>query len=257
MDQITIEHDGQTLNVPVSAVKLPEGAGFYGATFGDPEGYTPSARFNEEVERRVTGKLSNNSEYVKKADTGTDEFFKGLAKARGITLDANLKPVTQIDAETLGGYKRTWAEEELKPVATENETLRSENETLRRGNVKATTQAVLLSEFKPEAFKPAVPGTPSVFDLVVDRFVQFQDGKPVFVGEGGMPDPDVPAAILKYVGKHAKDLLADKRQHGGGLDGQPGGGGGKTMTTAEYMALMESNPTEASKRLTGGWTVQD
>ena len=231
--------DGNTAVVSADAIALPEGAGFYGADFGDPEGYQRADTFNANVDRRVQSIVSKRDKYVPAEETTSDEFFATLAKRRGIQLDDNLKPVAQIDPEKLSSFKATWAKDELEPLRTEAEALRKQNTSLLRENVTSRTQATLLGELKDDAFKPALPGTPSPFDALLQHFVQFDDeGKAYFqAGADAMPEYEIDKAVLAYVKKHNPDLLADKRQRGGGLDGDPGGGGGKQMNRTQFDAL--------------------
>lgn len=258
MDPIKVTlPDGAAVEVTPDALALPEGYGLYGPDT-PPDGYTRSDRFDAELTRRLDGKLKNGG-YLKAEDAETDDFFAKLARKRGIQLGDDLKPIAQLDPEKLKGYERQWEEDKLKPVATEAERLKAENERLMRANVNATAQAALLDALKPDVFKPPVPGTPSTFDALVQHFVKFDDeGRPYFqAGADGMPEPDVPAAILKYLRKHNADLLLDKRNGSSGLT--PGGdGGAKTITREAFDKLPEAQKHEAVGRIRkGDLTITD
>lgn len=225
--EITVTTDAGEVSVPLDAVRnaLPEGTGFYGGDFGDPEGYERADSFKQKLDKRVTSILKNEG-YVKPEDAYSDDALKKVLRSKGIELGDDMKPVVKLDPETLNRYKSDWAKDELEPIRTEAETLRQQNTSLRRENVASRTQSKLLDELKADAFKPALPGTPSTFDALMAHFVQFDDdGKAYFqAGSDAMPEYDIPKAVLGYVAKNNKDLLADKRQ-AGGTPGQGGGGG--------------------------------
>lgn len=247
--------DGSTHTVSPDSLTLPEGVGLYGGDLGEPEGYTKADRFASELERRVEAKIRNGG-YLKPDEAYSDEALKKVLRQRGIEVGDDLKPVMKLDPETLNRYKQDWAKDELEPVKTEVEALRTENLTLRRENVASRVQGALLGELKEGAFKPALPGTPSPFEALMGHFVRFDDeGKAFFqAGEGAMPEYDIEKAVLAYVKKHNADLLADKRQRGGGLDGKPGPGGGKVMSRADFERLA---PAAQAAFVRDGGTITD
>lgn len=231
-------HEGNEIRVPIDNLTLPEGYSLFQA--GEtPDGFMPTTAFKAEVDRRATGLTKG---LVKKDELlGDDDFFRSAAQKRGISLSDDLKPVAKFDPETLNRYKSEWEKDEHLPTKQERDELKQQNDLLRRENVTAKTQTALLKDLTPKAFTPDVPGLPSTFDAMMSHFVKFDDeGKAYFQADpAGMPDYDIPKAVLGYVKKAAKDLIADNRPNGGGYHG-PAGGEGRVMSRARFDALSQS-----------------
>lgn len=245
---ITVEHDGQTLTVPATAVTLPEGAGFYGGDFGDPDGYKRADAFETALDERARSIVSKRG-LLDPKDAESDDFFKRLAKKRGIELGDDLKPVAQLDPEKLKHYRQTWADEELAPVLSEAEQVKAENAALREENLLASLSNGLRTELKPDAFKPIVPGVPSAFEAAATRLIKRDDeGKPYFEGEGGIPDYDYQKAFLKHLSRHAPDLMQDHRNGSSGFSDKGGAANGRVYTRQQFDAMPDAQRAEIAAR---------
>lgn len=241
LDPITVEVDGAQVSVPFDTIRaaLPEGVGFYGGDFGAPSGYADEATIKARLDRHGEAVIKKGG-YLKADEAYSDDRLRDVLLQRGFELEPDsLKPVSRLDPETANRMQEGWKRDNLQPVIEERDALAQKVETLRRDNIAASTQAALLGELKEEAFKPALPGTPSLFASLIQHGLKFEDdGTPYFQVGDGLPEADVPKAVLAYVQKHNKDLLADKRQRGSGPGGGFGGGGDtKTLTRGEFDAM--------------------
>jgi len=246
--------DGNAVTVAPDALTLPEGTGLYGGDFGAPEGFTPSDRFENELARRVEGKLSKGG-YLTPEEAYAPDALKKQFQRLGIEVDEDLKPVAKLTAEQRDSIASLIREDEVAPLQQQLADISSKYEAVQAEKLRFELRNALTGELAEDVFKPLAPGVPSQFDSIVASLVtRDDDGSPVFMGEGGIPDRKVAEALLKHIGKHAKHLLADKRQRGGGLDGSRGSGDGKTMQRAHFESL---SPDAQMKFITGGGQLID
>lgn len=236
---LTVTIDGVQHQVPADGYKLPEGVALYGGDYGDPTGYTKSDRFNSEVDRRVQGLLRNEG-YMRPEDAQTDDWFKNLAQKRGIELGDDLKPVGKITSDQRDAIARAVRADEVEPLKGQLADATGQLAALQAQQLRYDLQQKLSDDLKPDAFRPVVDGQPdtSPFGALVAALVKRDDdGRPYYEGEGGVPNYDVSAALLKYVAKNRKDFLADVRQRTAGPGGRPGAGQGTVMRRADFDAL--------------------
>lgn len=232
MDSITIPVDGTDVAVPVDAIRsaLPEGVGFYGGAFGDPDGYLSQEALADRLKRHEASVIKKGG-YLKPDEAYSADRLRQHFAAKGVELDEDGLPLAKQDPKAIAAARSAWEAEALSPLVDERDALQGTVASLQRQIVSSDAKAALLPEMAPEAFKPAVPGVPSPVESLLASGVHFdEEGKPYFqIGEG-MVEYDVPKGILAYVAKHNKEMLADKGQKGAGPGGSFGGGGDRKET---------------------------
>lgn len=226
-----------------TTVSLPDGYAVYGPDM-EPEGYTPDDRFTSEADRRAKSIIKNRG-YVTPEEAYSDEALQKALRERGYDLDADGKPVGKIDPAKLDAIRA----EAVQPLQTELESTRATLKELRQKALEADVQGALSGELSEAAFLPAIPGTPSPVAALMAAKVQTDDeGRPFVPSAAGIPEYDVPKALLAIVKAQAPSLLRDKRQRGPGPGGDPArGGSGKTKARADFDAMTATERMEFVK----------
>lgn len=256
---VTVEHDGQTLEVPHTAIALPEGAGFYGADFGDPSNYTANERFESEVQRRADSKVKKGG-YLTKEDAYKPDALKQFYAAKGIELDEDGLPVAKHDPDKLKAFRSAWEEEAVTPLKAQIADMEAKYAAVRESQLAGQILAAATAAgVKAERLKPVFEGqAPEILQVVRPVLKASDEGEGFFYEKGGFPvavsDQDGFAGLGKLFAdlrKGRPDLFDDTRNGSSGFTDN-GRGGGRTMTRADFDALPPLKQAEAAKKMSAG-----
>ncbi|MEO0559789.1 MAG: hypothetical protein AAF170_16585 [Bacteroidota bacterium] len=235
-----------------TTVSLPDGYSLVGEGFDPPEGFVPAERFKSEVDRRLQSTIKNRG-YLTPEEAYADDAIQAQLRERGYDLDADGKVLGKLDPDKIEAIRT----EAVAPLREQLDAANGAIRELRQKALLADIQTTLTAELSDAAFTPAIPGTPSPVEALIASRVQTDDeGRPYVESDAGIPEYDVPKALLGIVQQNAKGLLRDKTQGGGGFGGgKPGSGGsGKVKTRSQFEAL---DPTARMEFMKAGGRVTD
>lgn len=183
MPDVTIQHNGQDITVPLEAVALPDQYVLLGPGEA-PEGFVP--------ESAVNAKVNEKMKHAKRTLSQDADFVQSILAASGVPLDddgrpAIPKPGKDIDVAKL---QDAWAREHLEPIKGQITAQEAQIKRLLASRKRSEIfQAAIAAGVRDEFLKPATgkDGDPTVWENMIGGYLDYDPDNDMFAvreGEG-------------------------------------------------------------------------
>jgi len=179
MSEVTIQHEGKAITVPLDAVKLPDGHVLLKP--GDaPEGYVP--------EHAVQAKVREKMKHARRTLAQDTDFVRSVFESHGVPVGEDGKPSIQKGNVDLDKMREALEREHVGPLKNR---LKEQEEQIGKllGSRKRAEiiQAAMQAGVKDEFLRPATgrEGDPTIWENMVGSYIDYDAENDMFAQRDG------------------------------------------------------------------------